>query len=457
VLGRVANIQNSADHTALRNLGISEEQIRNMDPADLAALAFAKLRERTQGVNKNYLGDWLRSNRVEEVFDLGQALQARSTSAEEMRDVQQHYRKDRPRLEMTPQVQLGWTKFVLQLDVSGGILKRVFAENLSKLTGGLGKLSESFTKLLEALLKKGGPVEDFLQAVNDRLMEFSTHIASPEFEQNLKDFFEGVKSLAKWARDFLRGIVRFARWLGIIPPAYTGIGSTGPGGRDGDGGGGSGRASRGAGAHGSESGEHGSTGKGGRGGSSGRAGVRSRGSEHTSDDWKGSGDFYDSIIKAEGTAKYGDPYNTSLGYMKSPKSLTEMTMDESLAWGEQVRRAQGLNSSAKGAFQIVNSTQREAMAALGIRGDEKFSPENQRRMADWIARKQGLEAWEGFKTHPRERDAAAAAMRSPAAAMRSPAADVGNMPANWRTKILISKPPGGDLAMQAAAAAAQTP
>jgi hypothetical protein len=122
--------------------------------------------------------------------------------------------------------------------------------------------------------------------------------------------------------------------------------------------------------------------------------------------------FYDAIIKAEGTGKHGDPYNTSLGYMKSPKPLSEMTMDEALAWGDKVRAAQGLNSSAKGAFQIVNTTQRAAMRALGIRGDEKFSSENQRRMASWIARHQGLQAWEGFKTHPDQRARAAAGLRN---------------------------------------------
>jgi hypothetical protein len=96
--------------------------------------------------------------------------------------------------------------------------------------------------------------------------------------------------------------------------------------------------------------------------------------------------------------------------MRSPKPLTSMTMDEALAWGERIRAAQGLNSSPKGAFQIVNTTQRAAMRALGIRGDEMFSPENQRRMASWIARKQGLGAWEGFKLHPGERSRAANAL-----------------------------------------------
>jgi len=112
--------------------------------------------------------------------------------------------------------------------------------------------------------------------------------------------------------------------------------------------------------------------------------------------------LFSAIINAEGTAKHGDPYQTSLGYMRPPKPLTEMTMAESLAWGERVRAAQGLNSSAKGAFQIVNSTQRRAMAALGLTSSDLFSRENQRKMAWWIAQHQGLGAWEGFKHHPGE-------------------------------------------------------
>lgn len=113
----------------------------------------------------------------------------------------------------------------------------------------------------------------------------------------------------------------------------------------------------------------------------------------------------DAIMRAEGTARTGDPYNTSLGYRRSPKPLTSMTLDESLAWGEQIARdemakrgiSRGEASSAKGAFQIVNSTQRDAMKALGLSGDMLFSPEIQRQMAMWIFKTQGIGAWEGFK------------------------------------------------------------
>lgn len=129
-----------------------------------------------------------------------------------------------------------------------------------------------------------------------------------------------------------------------------------------------------------------------------------------------SNEFYKSIIDAEGTAKHGDPYNTSLGYATPPKPLTEMTMKESLDWGDYIRTqtptGKQTNSSAKGAFQIVNTTQRDAMAALGLQETDKFNEENQKKMASWIAHKQGLGAWEGLKLHPDKMAAAQTAMQS---------------------------------------------
>lgn len=120
------------------------------------------------------------------------------------------------------------------------------------------------------------------------------------------------------------------------------------------------------------------------------------------------GNFYSAIQHAEGTDKFGDAYNTSLGYRPSAKPLVDMSMRESLAWGEEIARQEmkrtGLQredvSSAKGAFQITNATQRDAMRALGLGMNDNFNAENQNRMADWIFKTQGVGAWEGFKSHP---------------------------------------------------------
>ena len=130
---------------------------------------------------------------------------------------------------------------------------------------------------------------------------------------------------------------------------------------------------------------------------------------------QGGSTLFDAIIRAEGTGKYGDPYNTSLNYVQSPTPLTSMTMDQVLQWGNSLRASQGLNSSAKGAFQITNTTQRDAMASLGLGGSDLFSINNQQLMASWIAQKQGFGAWEGFKTHPTDLATAQSASVAPLA------------------------------------------
>ncbi|MFJ7441296.1 hypothetical protein ACIQW5_27040 [Methylorubrum thiocyanatum] len=115
----------------------------------------------------------------------------------------------------------------------------------------------------------------------------------------------------------------------------------------------------------------------------------------------------DAIARAEGTYKGG--YDTVLGYGKwgtPSKPLSQMTMDEVYEFGMQMRRAQFATgqysrfsdtSSASGRYQIVGSTMRDAMKALGLKGSDLFNPENQDRMMRWIARRQGLGAWEGLK------------------------------------------------------------
>ncbi|HEY8215262.1 MAG TPA: hypothetical protein VIG36_14160, partial [Methylocystis sp.] len=138
-------------------------------------------------------------------------------------------------------------------------------------------------------------------------------------------------------------------------------------------------------------------------------------------------DFYSAIMRAEGTARFGDPYNTSLGYRASPKPLTQMTLRESLDWGEEIARqemartglSRGEVSSAKGAFQIVNATQRDAMRALGLGDNDLFSAANQNRMADWIMRTQGIGAWTGFRTHPADAAVARSSFGGSAAATAS--------------------------------------
>lgn len=115
----------------------------------------------------------------------------------------------------------------------------------------------------------------------------------------------------------------------------------------------------------------------------------------------GAGDsWYEATMRAEGTAGK-DPYNVVLGngrYGLPNKPLTDMSLAEAYRFGRTVRARHG-SSSALGAFQIVGRTMKAFMGEAGLSWDDKFSPENQRKLADVIQRRQGFGAWEGFKSH----------------------------------------------------------
>lgn len=138
--------------------------------------------------------------------------------------------------------------------------------------------------------------------------------------------------------------------------------------------------------------------------------ARGRGSSSRGQATIGTGagsSWYEAIMRAEGTAGK-DPYNVVLGngrYGLPSKPLTDMSLAEAYAFGRTVRARHGA-SSALGAFQIVGRTMKTFMGEAGLTWQDKFSPENQRKLAAIIRKRQGTGAWEGFKVHPGERQRA---------------------------------------------------
>ncbi len=104
-------------------------------------------------------------------------------------------------------------------------------------------------------------------------------------------------------------------------------------------------------------------------------------------------------------------YNALFGYQNKPQGLfsdiklTDMTLDEALefsdpdgAYGTYV----GLNNKGKvstpmGAYQIVGATLRDAKEALKLSGDTKFTQATQDKIAKWILKTQGTDAWVGYQ------------------------------------------------------------
>jgi len=226
VLGRVSSQQSSADHTALRNLGLTPSEISNMDPSELAARAYQLLGQRAGRVPRGQLKDWLHQNRIDEVFDIGQTRQAISaTRSGEMGELQGAFGNNKNRFDLSDQAQRDWARFSMQMEIASGIIKKTFVGSLGRITPSLTQLSKSFTKLVEKLLADGGPVEHGLDALASWLERETKDMDEKKISKWFEDFFSGIESIVTSTGSFVKAIADLLRWFGITPAhASTGGG-----------------------------------------------------------------------------------------------------------------------------------------------------------------------------------------------------------------------------------------
>lgn len=96
----------------------------------------------------------------------------------------------------------------------------------------------------------------------------------------------------------------------------------------------------------------------------------------------------DVIAEKESNKNY-NAYFSKPNNRTKPK-LTDMSVNEVLAWQKDFLARTGLESSAAGKYQIVSGTLRGLTRRLGIKGSEKFDPAMQDRMGIELLKRRGL-------------------------------------------------------------------
>ena len=106
----------------------------------------------------------------------------------------------------------------------------------------------------------------------------------------------------------------------------------------------------------------------------------------------------------------GGDYNALFGYQNreggrfANTRLTDMTIEDVMRftdprgpYAEYVRGQVGRTATPVGAYQVVGTTLRDAVDALGLDPSTQFTPETQDRIGEWIFSTQGTGAWEGYR------------------------------------------------------------
>jgi hypothetical protein len=135
----------------------------------------------------------------------------------------------------------------------------------------------------------------------------------------------------------------------------------------------------------------------------------------------------------------GGDYDAVFGFQNRPGGkyervrLTEMPIsavieftDPRGEYGQWVKSQVGRVATPVGAYQVVGTTLRQAVKALGLDPNRRFDKDTQDLIGDWIYANQGTDAWEGYKgpsgkapstayaTAPRDRQAPAERASDPA-------------------------------------------
>jgi len=127
-------------------------------------------------------------------------------------------------------------------------------------------------------------------------------------------------------------------------------------------------------------------------------------------------DIQQGIFAGESGGDYGALYN----YQNRPNglfsnvNLTNMTIGDVIQftspqgqYAQYVKGQVGRTATPVGAYQVVGSTLRDAVNALGLDPSQKFDKATQDKIGQWIFTTQGTGAWQGYKgpqSQPKETD-----------------------------------------------------
>ena len=415
-LSRVNEVEHRADNVPLRALGLSQQQAQG-DTADVAANAVLQLKRLVDNVkDPRFLADTLRANRADELISLNQAQALRSMSPQEVQQLVASYRQDKGRLSLGDDTQKKYQDFTTRMSAATKKIENTFIKRLGALTPGMTKLTVSFDHVVDVLMKKDGPLSQWLGKLNEGVEWLAKNIDTPEFQTKVESFVSGIGKVASAVGDLLTGIVSLAKWFGITP-AEASTGGTGTGAF----GVGTGLRAKNSAGGARDMG-------GGGGGSSGSGGSGGDGS---------SGSFMDALAKIESDNR-NIPSGVDHDYPGQPGSKSQGFFQiDTPTWRQFAARAGVDLSKYPNAMSAPREVQARVAAMIPLK---RFGPRTRRMLMQQFGPLDTDRPVGRLGPHPdNEGD-------------RSPSS---GKPSNTTTRVTITKPTGSDPSTAAAAAAGQ--
>ena len=181
--------------TGLIAAGLSKGQIEG-DTANAAVAVLDKLKQIADTTDSALYAQKLHAFQFDQFASPTDLERLKNTSGAEYEQLKAGYRTGRSQFNVQDEIAKKWQDLATQLDNAGKSIETTLIKGLANLAPGITKLSESFAKVAGAFLEQGGPLERWITKLDVALEKFADYVGTPEFQNNVRDFVNGVGKIA---------------------------------------------------------------------------------------------------------------------------------------------------------------------------------------------------------------------------------------------------------------------
>jgi hypothetical protein len=213
----------SEQYKALRNAGISDQDIKSKNSAELFAEFMKKFPERLKGVPKGMMGTTAQTYGFTNVMSMPEIIATMNEGDAARQARIDKTLQDSKALDLNKGIQDKWTAFVTQLDVATEKLRTVFMTTLSGLAEPLTKVSDGFVKLVSALADSG-MMKGWIDDLGAGLGKFADFVGTQEFKDDISNFVTGFEHVAEYIWNFITSFGLGALGIGAASAKELGAG-----------------------------------------------------------------------------------------------------------------------------------------------------------------------------------------------------------------------------------------
>jgi hypothetical protein len=192
----------SDQYKALRNAGISDQDIQTKNSAELFAEFMKKFPERMKGVPKGMMGTTAQTYGFTNVMSMPEIIATLNEGDAARQARIDKTLQDSKSLDLNKGIQDKWTAFVTQLDIATERLRSVFMTTLAGLAEPLTKVSDAFVKLVAAMADSG-LLKSWIDDLGAGMEKFAAFVGTQEFKDDISNFVTGFEHVAEYLWNFI--------------------------------------------------------------------------------------------------------------------------------------------------------------------------------------------------------------------------------------------------------------